>query len=181
MASQDLSIVGIEASSRDDANDVADAIDEMAKQGSITVREIAVAHKNKHDRVKVHYITDHGAGIGAIAGAGWGALGLAGAAVGGTVLTGGLLPIVAGSVVGLGVSTGVGAAIGKAFNIHHEGAKDVLKTLADHVQAGGAVTFAVVDPANADVVADAFSDREVHATTVTGEQQDAIADELSED
>ena len=76
MENKDLTIVGFEASSRDDANDLADAIDALAADGTVTVHELAVAHKNAHGRVKVHYITDHGAGIGAAVGAGWGALGL---------------------------------------------------------------------------------------------------------
>lgn len=125
------------ASSREDANELADAIDELAHDGSVTVRELAVAHKNSHGRTKVHYITDHG--------------------------------------------TGMGAGIGHAFDLHHEGAKDVLKQLSEHVDNGEAVTFAVVDLANAKALPAAFPDREAHMATVTGEEQEAITAELSDE
>ena len=181
MAHEDLTIVGFEASSREDANELADAIDALAHDGTVTVREVAVAHKNSHGRTKVHYITDHGTGIGAAVGAGWGAIGLGSAAVAGTLATGGLLPVIVGAGVGLGVTTGIGAGIGHAFDLHHEGAKDVLKQLSEHVENGHAVTFAVVDPANAEALPAAFPDREAHFATVTGEEQEAIAAELSDE
>lgn len=180
MASDDLTIVGITASSREEANRLADDIDELAKRGTVTVRELAVAHKNRHGRVKVHYITDHAAGIGAVVGAGWGFMGLTSAAAAGTLATGGLLPVVVGAAVGLGLTTGAGAAIGHAFDLHHEGAKAVLTSLSEDVAQGRAVTFAVVDPANADALVEAFPSRTVQQATVSGDEQERIAAELQE-
>jgi hypothetical protein len=34
------------------------------------------------------------------------------------------------------LDTGVGAGIGKAFNLHHEGGSKLLKAMTDHVQRG---------------------------------------------
>ena len=41
------------------------------------------------------------------------------------------------------------------------------------------MTFVVVDPAHADPLTSAFSDRTVHRATVSGEDQDSIASELA--
>jgi uncharacterized membrane protein len=180
MTHDDLTIVGFEASSREDANDLADEIDALAEEGTITVRELAVAHKNAHGRVKVHYITDPGAGIGAAIGAGWGAVGLGTSAIAGTLATGGLLPVLVGAGIGLGLATGVGAAIGHAFDRHHDGARDVLEKLSAHVEAGRAVTFTVVDPSNADWLTAAFPHRTAHVATLTGEEQERVAAELAD-
>lgn len=181
MAFEDLTIVGISASSREEAHVLADDIDELSERGRVAVRELAVAHTNRHGRIKVHYITDHGAGIGAAVGAALGAVGLGSLAVAGTVATGGLLPVLVGSAVGLGVTTGAGAAIGRAFDRHHEEAKDVLESLGEEVRNGRAVTFAVVDPPNADALEESFPGRQLYRTTITAEQQEKIAEELADD
>lgn len=181
MTNQDLSIIGIESGSREEANEAADQIDGMAATGDIDVKEVAVAHKNTHGRVKVHYVTDHGAGIGALAGGGIGAAWLTGAAIAGTVVTTGgtILPILLGAGIAVGGGAAAGGAIGKAFDLHHQGAKNVLEGLTVHVENGHAVTFAVVDAASGDTLEAAFSDHDVHRTTLTGQEQERIVEELS--
>lgn len=176
MATDDLTIVGITASSREEALTLADDIDELAELGLVTVHELAVANKNRHGRTKVHYITDHGTGIGAAVGAGWGALGLATV---GTVAAVGALPVLVGSVLGLGFTTAIGAAIGHAFDLHHEEAREILEHLAGEIHEGRAVVFAVVDADNADALAEAMPGRRLHRTTFTREQQERIADEVA--
>ena len=97
-----------------------------------------------------------------------------------TVATGGVLPIVVGATVGIGMNTGVGAAIGKAFNLHHEAGSKMLKAMTDHVQRGNAIVYLVVDPANAATIAEALADkRTVHSVVITAEEQAKIAAELS--
>ena len=147
----DLHIVGLKADSRATAEAVIDRIDEKVDTGEITVREIALIYKTKHGRTKVRYVHDHKVGIGAGIGAAWGVLGVAGAVgTGAVVLTGGLalIPIAAAAVVGIGIDTGIGALIGKAFD-HHEAGKAFLKGFGDHVEAGGAAVLLVADPNNA--------------------------------
>ena len=182
MADNDLAIVGIEAASRDDAHDIVDDIDALVDQGTITVREIAMAYKTKHGRIKVNHISDHGAKVGAMVGAGWGVVSIGAALATGavTVATAGVLPIVVGATVGIGLDTGVGAAIGKAFNLHHEAGSKMLKAMTDHVQRGNAIVYLVVDPANAVTVSDALAAKHtVHSVVITAEEAAKIAAELS--
>lgn len=182
MADNDLAIVGIEAASRDDAHDIIDDIDALVDQGTITVREMSMAYKTKHGRIKVHHVSDHGAKVGAMVGAGWGAVSLGAALATGavTVATAGVLPIVVGATVGIGLDTGVGAVIGKAFNLHHEAGSKMLKAMTDHVQRGHAIVYLVVDPSNAATIAEALADkRTVHSAVITADEQAKIAAELS--
>lgn len=185
MTREDLTLVGMTTDSRDEALEVADAIDDLQEQGSVTVRELAVAHKTKHGRTKVHYVTDHGAGIGAGVGVGLGALNLGGAALAGTLgaaaAVAGPLSLIVGLGVGLGVMGGAGALVGKAFNLHHEAGRKLLKELSESIEAGGGAVFAVVDPANADVLVESFAEYEVFTALVTAEEQEQIEASLAEE
>ena len=181
MTDTDLALVGIEAASKDDAHDIIDEVDALIDQGTISVREISMAYKTKHGRVKVSHVSDHGAKIGAAVGAGWGVVSMGAALATGAVTLAGapVVAIAVGAALGLGIDTGIGAAIGKAFHLHHEAGSKMLKALSDHVAAGNAVVYLVVDPPNAEVISEALIGRPVHHAIITGEDQAKIADAIS--
>lgn len=147
-AAEDLRIIGIKVNSRDAADDAVDQLDEKVDSGQASIREVAIVYKSAKGKVKVkvNYVHSHAVLIGAAAGLGYAALGV------GTVATGAaLLPIIIGTTLGAGATTGIGATIGHAVGKHRrQASKDFLERIGSSVDAGGAAVIVVTDPQNAD-------------------------------
>lgn len=178
MAGSDLKVVSVPFDSRDEADAAVDELDERTEAGGPTASEIAVVYRTAKGKVRVQHVHRHGTVIGAAIGAGWAALGAAG-----TIATGGLaLPILlSGAAIGVGVDTGIGAAIGHAVSKHRRPVTDdFLKDVAAKAQAGKAVLVLAADPAAADALLADLSGRyaDVQSIQVDAAEQEATAKEV---
>jgi uncharacterized membrane protein len=132
---ENLNVVMINVTSRDDGLRVMDRLDAGKETGEINVEDVAMVYKTDKGKVKIQQTADATAGKGAVKGGGLGLL------VG--IVAAPLVPAVA-------VGAGIGALAGK---FRDRGISDpLIKAAGQAIETYGAVVFVLADQANSQVV-----------------------------
>ena len=132
---ENLNVVMISVTSRDDGLRVMDRLDAGKETGEINVEDVAMVYKTDKGKVKIHQTADATAGKGAVKGGGLGLL------VG--IFAAPLVPAIA-------VGAGIGALVGKARD--RGISDDLIKQAGDAIETYGAVVFVLADQANSQAI-----------------------------